>query len=121
MAHAVQMSDKKRRNIMIGMVLGAFVLIIFGTVWAAKDLTDFANQPEVGSEPPVISTEATPTPTPEPTCAPNEVWSTHASKCYIPEGTSRIDAIPGPEDCVGGQVWSRHASKCYIPTAKNGS
>lgn len=119
MVHAAPMSETKRRVIMGFVLTLAGLLILAGTIWAGNDLNKWAEAPD-GSTPPASTAAApatfTPAPTSvSPTCAPDEVWSNHASKCYVPEGSSRIDAIPSPGDCPAGQVWSKHASKCYIP------
>jgi hypothetical protein len=104
MAHFAEPSRKRQRVYMGLMLAAAAILIIFGTMWAGTQINEYGARPD-GSTPPASTSAAAPatfTPAPTeviPTCGPGEVWSNHASKCYIPEGSTRIDAIPTEMNC----------------------
>lgn len=126
MTHAAPTSEKTRRILIGSMFIFAFIAITLATLWAGSQFKDYATRPDVRPTPTTVATPAdvtisSPIPTPDPSCGPGELWSVYASKCYIPEGTTQIDAIPTTPICPSGQIWSRYASKCYVPPGKNGS
>lgn len=87
------MKLRQSRAAFIAMLLMAFAAISVGVWWAYNDLQDAPN-PGISITNPT-ETVTTPTPT-TPTCPSGQVWSQHASKCYVPKTQSghEIDAIP---------------------------
>lgn len=75
----------------------AFAAIGAMGYWGYKQLENVPSPEMFAIEPAVTAPADGPPPTvAPPTCAPGELWSKHASKCYIPKGSDpkRINAVP---------------------------